>query len=62
MENWTEATNIAIEIFHHSPFQGRFSPEEKEAYILELSELQWRMLSKAKRRKATQEFKLKTYH
>jgi hypothetical protein len=53
MGNWAEASQIAMDIFHHSPFQGRFSSEEKAAYLLELSQTQWRELSKAKRKEAT---------
>jgi len=52
MENWAEASQIAMDIFHNSPFQGRFSSEEKAAFLLELSQSQWRDLSKAKRKEA----------
>lgn len=53
MGNWAEASQIAMDIFLHSPFQGRFSSEEKAAYLLDLSQTQWRELSKAKRKEAT---------
>lgn len=52
MENWSDASQLAQDIFELSPFKGKFSLEDKATYLQNVSTIEWKRLSREKRKQA----------